>query len=81
MGYAFFILFALFVPVDVVDSLLKGVAHFLDLGPIYFVSSVLYFTGLITAAITSNERYHKFYAVFFLIQTTIVSFLIFQTLV
>src|SRR6516225_884213 len=73
---AFFILFALFVPVDVVDSLLKGVAHFLDLGPIYFVSSVLYFTGLITAAITSNERYHKFYAVFFLIQTTIVSFLI-----
>ena len=43
--------------------------------------SDLYFTGLITAAITSNERYHKFYEVFFLIQTTIVSFLIFQTLV
>jgi hypothetical protein len=78
---AFFILFALFVPVDIVDSLLKGMHHFLDLGPIYFVSSVLYFTGLITAAISSNERYHKFYAVFFLIQTTVVSFLIFQTLV
>jgi len=45
------------------------------------LSGVLYFTGLITAAITSNERYHQFYAFFFLIQTTVVSFLIFQTLV
>ena len=67
--------------VDIVDSLLKGMPHFLFLGPIYSVSSVIYFGGLITAAITSNERYHELYAVFFLIQTTIVSFLIFQTLV
>ena len=78
---AFFILFALFVPVDIVDSLLKGVPHFLSLGPIYFLSGVLYFAGLITAAVTRDERYHEFYVIFFLIQTTIVSFLIFQTLV
>ena len=65
---------------NIVDSLLKGVPHFLALGPIYFVSSVLYFGGLITAAVTRSERYHEFYAVFFLIQTTVVSFLIFQTL-
>ena len=78
---AFFILFALFVPVDIVDSLLKGVPHFLALGPVYFVSSALYFAGLMTAAITSNDRYHKFYGVFFLIQTTVGSLLIFQTLV
>ena len=78
---AFFILFALFIPVDIVDSLLKGVPHLLSLGPIYFLSGVLYFAGLITAAVTRNERYHEFYAIFFLIQTTIVSFLIFQTLV
>jgi hypothetical protein len=45
------------------------------------VSSVLYFAGLIIAAVTRNERYHEFYAIFFLIQTTVVSFLIFQTLV
>ena len=77
---AFFILFALFVPVDIVDSLLKGVPHFLSLGPIYFLSGVLYFAGLITAAVTRDERYHEFYVIFFLIQTTIVSFLIFQTL-
>jgi hypothetical protein len=78
---AFFILFGLFTPVDIVDSLLKGVAHFLALGPQYFVSSLLYFGGLVTAAITRNERYHEFYAVFFLLQTIVMSFLIFQTLV
>src|SRR5215831_8926072 len=78
---AFFILFCLFVPVDVVDSLLKGVPHFLALGPAYFVSNLLYFAGLTTAAITRNERYHEFYAVFFLAQTVVISFLIFQILV
>jgi hypothetical protein len=78
---AFFILFALFTPVDIADSLLKGVPHFLALGPVYFLSNALYFVGLTTAAITRNERYHEFYSVFFLIQTIVISFLIFQTLV
>ena len=49
--------------------------------PGYDTGSVLYFAGLIIASVTRNERYHEFYAVFFLIQTTVVSFLIFQTLV
>jgi hypothetical protein len=71
----------LFSPVDIVDSLLKGVPHFLGLGPIYFFSNLLYFAGLVTAAITRNERYHEFYTVFFLVQTIVISFLIFQTLV
>jgi hypothetical protein len=78
---AFFILFGLFTPVDIVDSLLKGVPHFLALGPAYFVSGILYFTGLLTAAITRNERFHEFYAIFFLVQTIVISFLIFQILV
>jgi hypothetical protein len=78
---AFFILFALFMPVDLVDSLLKGVPHFFGLGPQYFVSSLLYFAGLTTAAITRNERYHQFYAVFFFAQTVVISFAIFHTLV
>ena len=78
---AFFILFALFAPVDIADSLLKGVPHFLQLGPVYILSNVLYLAGMVTAAITRNERYHEFYAVFFLAQTVVISFLIFQTLV
>jgi hypothetical protein len=40
----------------------------------------LQITGL-TAAITRNERYHQFYAIFFLVQTVIISFAIFYTLV
>ncbi|HZS16810.1 MAG TPA: hypothetical protein VFA51_02650 [Candidatus Udaeobacter sp.] len=77
---AFFILFGLFMPVDIVDSLLKGVPHFLELGPIYFASGILYSTGFVVAAITRNERFHKFYAIFFFCQTVAISFLIFQTL-
>src|SRR6266513_3872403 len=78
---AFFILFALFTPVAIADSLLKGIPHFLQLGPQYFVSNLLFFAGLVTAAITPNERYHQFYAIFFLAQTIVISFLIFHTLV
>jgi hypothetical protein len=78
---AFFVLFGLFTPGDVVDSLLKGVPHFLASGPAYFASGVLYFAGLLTAAITRNERYHEFYAIFFLAQTILTSFLIFHVLV
>ena len=78
---AFFVLFAMFTPVDIVDSLLKGIPHFLQLGPQYIVSNSLYFVGLVTAAITRNERYHEFYAIFFLIQTVVISFAIFHTLV
>jgi hypothetical protein len=39
------------------------------------------FAGLTTAAITRNERYHQFYAIFFLVQTIVISFVIFHTLV
>jgi len=78
---AFFVLFAMFTPVDIFDSLFKGIPHFLQLGPQYIVSNSLYFVGLVTAAITRNERYHEFYAIFFLIQTVVISFAIFHTLV
>jgi len=78
---AFFILFALFTPVDIVDSLLKGIPHFLQLGPQYVVSNLLFFAGLTTAAITPNERYHQFCSIFFFAQTVVISFAIFHMLV
>src|SRR3989442_11486588 len=40
---AFFLLFSLFTPVDVLDSLLEGLPHLFSLGPQYFVSGALYF--------------------------------------
>src|SRR5437879_1173529 len=78
---AFFIILALYGPIDVLDSLFKGVHHFLELGPMYMISITLFLTGVTTAAITRNERFHKFYAIFFLAQTILVSFAIFHTLV
>jgi hypothetical protein len=77
---AFFIILALFGPVDVVDTLLKGVPHFLAQGPQYIVSTLIYLLGLVTAAITRNERYHQVYCIFFLAQTVVASFAIFRTL-
>ena len=47
----------------------------------YIISSVLYLTGMVTAAVTRNERYHQFYALFFLIQTIVISFVLFHRLV
>jgi hypothetical protein len=42
---AFFIVFGLFTSVDIVDSLLKGLPHFLALGPLHFISGALFFAG------------------------------------
>jgi hypothetical protein len=78
---AFFAIFSMFTIVDIADTLLKGIPHFLALGKPYVISSMVYFIGLVTAAITQNERYHQFYAVFFLVQTIVISFVLFQTLV
>jgi hypothetical protein len=72
---------ALFGPVDVVDTLLKGVPHFLEQGPKYTVSTSLYLIGLTVAAITRNARYHEFYCVAFLAHTVVISFAIFHTLI
>jgi len=65
--------------VDFVDTLLKGISHLVALGPLYFISSILFFAGLVIAAITRNERY-QCYAIFFLAQTTLISFNLFRTL-
>jgi len=78
---AFFTIFSMFAVVDIADTLLKGIPHFFELGAPYIISSVLYFAGMVTAAVTRNERYHKFYAIFFLVQTVLISFIFFQTLV
>jgi len=78
---AFFVIFSMFTVVDIADTLLKGVPHFFALGTPYIISSVVYFSGMMTAAITRNERYHQSYAIFFLVQTIVISFILFQRLV
>ena len=77
---AFFVIFSMFTVVDIVDTLLKGIPHFLELGKTYIMSSALFLVGLLTAAATTDERYHQFYALFFLVQTIVISFILFQVL-
>src|SRR3712207_3184904 len=55
---SFFILFGLWMPVDVADTLLKGTAHFFSLGLQYIVSVLLLTAVFSLAAISRNERVH-----------------------
>lgn len=62
----FFILAACLAPLDAVDTFLKGWDHFVAQGLIYpFFLTILFITSLI-AAFTTREKYHAFFAVFFL---------------
>lgn len=78
---SFFILFGLWVPVDVADTLLKGTAHFVSLGLQYILSVVLLTTVFSVAAISRNERVHAVLAVYFVIHTGWISWSIFRTLI
>ncbi len=64
---AFFALAALLVPIDAVDTLLKGWDHFVAQGPIYVIFLLVALTLTIIASRTRNEKYHRFFAVFFLV--------------
>jgi hypothetical protein len=63
----FFALAALLPPIDAIDTLLKGRAHFLAQGPLYVVTLALIFILCVAGALTRNERYHAAFAVFFLL--------------
>ena len=62
----FFILGALLPPLDAIDTLLKGWEHFVAQGPIYPLTLLLLFVLMISAARTQRERFHAFFAIFFL---------------
>lgn len=63
----FFRLAALLPLIDAVDTLLKGWDHFLAQGLIYPVTIAILFVLSAVGAFTDRERFHAFYAVFFLI--------------
>jgi heme A synthase len=64
---SYFLLAALLFPVDAIDTLLKGWQHFLNQGPVYFLTLTLLCALCLVAAFTKNERYHAVFSVFFLI--------------
>jgi len=61
-----FALAALLPPIDALDTLLKGTAHFQAQGPIYVVTIALLFVLCVIGAVTKSERFHAAFAVFFL---------------
>lgn len=63
----FFTLGTLLPILDFVDTYLKGYAHLVAQGIIYPVTITLVTSLAIVGALSSNEKYHKFFSVFFFI--------------
>jgi hypothetical protein len=63
----FFALAALLAPIDALDTLLKGWDHFTAQGSLYLLTLSLVLVLSLMAASTRDERYHAFFAVFFLV--------------
>jgi hypothetical protein len=61
----FFFVFGLIAPLDIIDTLLKGWPHFLAQGPFYLVFIAFWAIGCLIAALSSNEGYHKTWAMLF----------------
>jgi hypothetical protein len=62
-----FLLYALIFPIDIVDTLLKGMAHFKAQGPLYVATMGLWFVLCLVAAFTKRKMFHASFAVVFLI--------------
>jgi hypothetical protein len=62
-----FVLYALVFPIDLIDTLLKGTAHFRAQGPFYLITMVGWFVLLLIAAFSRGRRYHAGIAIAFLI--------------
>jgi len=63
----FFALAALLPLLDFIDTPLKSVDHLLAQGPAYFLTIPLVSILCVIGAATDNEKYHKFFSVFFLV--------------
>jgi hypothetical protein len=63
----FFTLAAVLPLLDFVDTFLKGYAHLVAQGIIYPVTLGLVTSLSVVGAFTSNEKYHRFFAVFFFV--------------
>jgi len=66
-----FLLLALIFPIDIIDTLLKGMAHFRAQGPIYLATMIIWFVLCLVAAVTKRRLYHACFAVAFLTYNTV----------
>jgi hypothetical protein len=63
----FFTLAALLPIIDAMDTLLKGWEHFMAQGPLYIITILLLFALNVAAIRIHRERFHAFFAIFFLV--------------
>lgn len=61
----FFLIFGIIWPLDVVDTLLKGKAHFLAQSSLYLPTIAFWAIASFVAAFTKNEKYHATWAILF----------------
>jgi hypothetical protein len=61
-----FLLFALVFPMDIIDTLLKGLPHFHAQGPLYVATMTLWFVLCLIAAFTKRRLYHACFAILFM---------------
>jgi hypothetical protein len=67
-----FLLQAAVFPIDIIDTLLKGMAHFRAQGPLYISTMCLWFLLCLVAALTKRKAFHGFFAVFFMIYNLVL---------
>jgi hypothetical protein len=66
-----FLLLALIFPIDIIDTLLKGIGHFRAQGPFYVMTMALWFVLCLVAAFTKRRTYHGIFALIFAIYNTL----------
>ena len=76
----FFFVLGSIAPLDVVDTLLKGRAHFFAQSPFYVPFVASWAIGSLIAGITRNERYHAFWAILFPLSMLLFTFVNMLTL-
>ncbi len=62
---SFFYIFGAIAPLDIIDTLLKGLPHFQAQGPLYLPFIFCWGVGCLIAGITRSERYHSIWALLF----------------
>ena len=66
--------------VDVADTLFKGTAHFRSLGPVYPITIVSLSVLMLIAMLTRNERYHRAFAIFAVVELVAFPWVMFYTM-
>ncbi len=72
----FFFIFGAIWPLDVIDTLLKGKQHLLELGPLYPTVIALWTLGCVVAGVSRKEGIHALWAILFPVSQVVYAALV-----